>query len=70
MLRYCGEGTYHKRLAREDGDLYIEGPSSVGHFIYVLSYRMFPFGRHFQKDCHYSMSQFFGIVDLKLFKIT
>ena len=51
------------------GDLYIEGPSSAGRFIYVLSYRMFPFGRHFQKDCHYSMSQFFGIVDLKLFKM-
>ena len=48
------------------GDLYIEGLSSAGHFIYVLLYRIFPFGRHFQKDCYHSISQFFGIVDLKL----
>ena len=48
------------------GDLYIEGPSSAGRFIYVLSYRMFPFGRHFQKDCHYSMSQFFGYCWFKI----
>ena len=47
-----------------------KGPSSAGHFIYVLSYRMFLFGRYFQKDCYHSISQFFGIIDSELFIIT
>ena len=29
-------------------------PLYRGHFIYFLSYKMFPFGRHFQKDCNHN----------------
>ena len=32
-----------KKWSLKAGDLYIEGPSSAGHFIYILSYKIFPF---------------------------
>ena len=32
-----------KKWPLQAGDLYIEGPSSAGHFIYFLSYKLFPF---------------------------
>ena len=52
------------------GDLYIEGPSSAGDLIYFLSHKMFPFGRHFQKDRYHNISKLVGIVDFKLLIIT
>ena len=47
-----------KKWSLQAGDLYIEGPSSAGHFIYFLS-------RHFPKDCYHNISQLFEIVDFK-----